>query len=154
MTANRISHPRRGGKTLIVLALASLVRDDSGCVLWPGAVNWDGYAQHQFRQGTRWYGVAAHRAIYELVVGPIPEGLQLDHLCKTRACINPKHLEPVTPDVNKRRCGGATEYHCAAGHPRNEENTYTASNGSHRCRPCNSEAQRRYQAQKKKRGAA
>lgn len=47
----------------------------------------------------------AHRVAYELWVGPIPEGMELDHRCKVRACINPAHLEPVTHAENMRRLG-------------------------------------------------
>jgi hypothetical protein len=52
--------------------------------------------------GTRWSG---HRASYTLLVGPIPDGLEIDHLCRVRSCVNPAHLEPVTPDENQRRKG-------------------------------------------------
>ena len=68
------------------------------CWLWRGSVNNCGYGQVNLK------GVKpAHRAVYELLVGPIPKGLQLDHLCHVRLCVNPDHLEPVTKSENMRR---------------------------------------------------
>jgi hypothetical protein len=87
----------------------------------------------------------AHRVAYELDVGPIAEGLELDHLCRTPACVKPDHLEPVTPQVNQLRgigLGGtnARKTHCPAGHPYDEANTYlfrTPRGGLGRqCRTC------------------
>lgn len=67
----------------------------------------------------------AHRMMYELLVGPVPEGLDLDHLCRNRGCINPKHLEPVTHkvNINRGRKANAEKTHCKNGHPFNDENT-------------------------------
>ncbi|MFH0981536.1 MAG: HNH endonuclease signature motif containing protein [Planctomycetota bacterium] len=73
------------------------------CWLWIGAMNLQGY-------GNFWIGptetegyVGAHRFAYTHFVGPVPEGMDLDHLCRNRACVNPAHLEPVTRRVNLRR---------------------------------------------------
>lgn len=83
----------------------------------------------------------AHRAVYEALVGPIPEGLELDHLCKNRLCVNPDHLEPVTHQENVKR--GRAGYHrkplqthCKRNHPFDEENTYVTSSGKRQCRAC------------------
>ncbi len=81
----------------------------------------------------------AHRAMYELMVGPIPEGLEIDHLCRNRVCVNPGHLEPVSRLENIRR-GTQGEFwaaktHCKQGHPFDAENTYVNS-GKRACRTC------------------
>lgn len=71
-----------------------------GCWLWTGALNWDGYGC--FNAGPE-ISSSAHRFAYRLLVGPVPDGLELDHLCRTRNCVNPDHLEPVTHAENVRR---------------------------------------------------
>lgn len=75
--------------------------DPDECWLWLGYVNTrrGGYGEVYVRGGMK----LAHRAVYELLVGPIPKGLEIDHLCRTRCCVNPNHLEPVTRAENMRR---------------------------------------------------
>lgn len=90
---------------------------------------------------TVWWGkpLYAHRVAYELYVGPIPEGLEIDHLCRNRACCRPDHLELVTHRVNMRRGTYGRKTHCPAGHPYDEANTYypPGGGGHHRiCRTC------------------
>lgn len=97
----------------------------------------------------------AHRTAYELQVGPIPEGLTIDHLCRNRACQNARHLEPVTNEENIRRgtfFGSGTaailaRTHCKHGHAFDEQNTQHAKWGR-RCRACNRGYARRYYAEK------
>ena len=73
--------------------------NDEDCWLWNGARQPQGYGVCRHEGKTK----RAHRRVYELLVGDIPEGLQLDHLCRVRNCVNPKHLEPVTNAENGRR---------------------------------------------------
>ena len=87
--------------------------------------------------------VASHRFAYELLVGPVPEGLDLDHLCRNRACCNPAHLEPVTRQENLLRGIGPvvqrarhrSKTHCKRGHPLFGDNLYLRPNERH-CRTC------------------
>lgn len=95
----------------------------------------------------------AHRAVYELVVGPIPDGFHLDHLCRNPRCVNPDHLEPVTCAVNILRGVGATAVNkrktsCPKGHLYSEENTYVTPQGYRQCRQCVSERRRRSNAKR------
>lgn len=83
----------------------------------------------------------AHRFAYELLVGPIPDGLVIDHLCRVRHCVNPAHLEAVTNAENILRGNGfsarhARKTHCPKGHPYDEANTLIRADGSRNCIAC------------------
>ena len=102
----------------------------SGCWEWVGYVNYKGYGCLSLRG--REYKV--HRLMYETYVGPIPEGMVTDHLCRNRRCVNPDHLEPVTIGENVRR-GDLVKTHCLKGHPLTEDNVYRSAKGRE-CKTC------------------
>lgn len=108
-----------------------------GCWLWEGTGDRKGYGRFG-ADGVRWL---AHRYAYTVLVGSIPEGHELDHLCKITNCVNPAHLEPVLPAEHARRSDqGAYQRrktHCPAGHPYTPENTRMQGTGRH-CRACES----------------
>jgi hypothetical protein len=122
----------------------------SGCWLWTGYLaggNGYGGITIENRQ------CLAHRVVYELLVGPIPEGMELDHLCRNRCCVNPDHLEVVTKKENVLRGIGlsaqnARKTHCKNGHIFDEVNTYLW-NGKRICRECGRKTAREYQRAKR-----
>lgn len=157
----------------ILASFADKVLIGDGCWEWVGGcAGRDGYGRMSV--GGRMF--LSHRVMYELLVGPIPEGLQLDHLCHSqdptcpgglcihRRCVRPDHLEPVTARENQMRSGSvsgrnARATHCPSGHPYSPENTYInpASNGRccRVCRKAHSRAHReREVAAKRVRSAA
>jgi hypothetical protein len=123
------------------------VEEETGCWLWQRSLIGDGY-------GTFWADGTthmAHRWGYELLVGPIPDGLHIDHLCRTRNCVNPGHLEPVTPAENALRGAGplavnARKIECHRGHLFDEANTLVRRSGRRRCKTCARERRREINA--------
>lgn len=118
---------------------------NSGCWLWTGSRDGTGYGQIRITKGTM---VQAHRLSYAMHRGPIPVGLVIDHLCRVHCCVNPAHLEVVTPQENTLRGIGpaamkAAQTHCRRGHAFSEENTYLVLTGGRNCRRCHADSEYR-----------
>ena len=130
---------------------SNVVVADNGCWKWVGTSNTHGYGHFHANGRSR----LAHRVGYELMVGPIPKGLELDHLCRNRCCVNPEHLEPVTGKENLRRSKlhrgaiNSDKKFCNHGHPFDSINTYYRENGSRKCRACHSDAEQKRRARLK-----
>lgn len=135
-------------------------RPDLGpCWIWGGRRNGSGSGYGVFWNGERL--VPAHRWAYEDAHGPIPEGLEPDHLCRIRLCVKvvadeygPAHLEAVTHQVNLLRgdtvpARHAAKTHCPQGHPYAGDNLEREANGARRCRTCHRDRMRRVRAQAK-----
>lgn len=121
----------------------------TGCWLWTRGLSPHGYGEGCERGGAS----RAHRMAYRGFVGPIPEGLELDHVCRVRRCVNPEHLEPVTHQENMRRgetiaAANALKTHCRQGHPYDAANTHVLPDGSRTCRTCHRERMKRARSDK------
>lgn len=129
----------------------------NGCWQWMGTITSNGYPHYWMDGKPR----LAHRLMYEWMVGPIPEGLYLDHVChnadiacpgagcRHQSCVNPAHLEPVTPRENAHRSYrtqqsiNTAKTHCPKGHPYSGENLYLKPCGRRVCRTCAKAGNRR-----------
>ena len=105
---------------------------DSGCWEWQGRISNKGYAHFFWDKSTK----NAHRFSYKQYVGPLTKGLQIDHLCRNKTCVNPSHLEQVTQQVNISRIPRHTKTHCKKGHEYTPENSYFYKETKRCCRIC------------------
>lgn len=153
--------PGRKGRPLLERLLERV--DVGDCWEWTGTVSRNGYGAFMFLDPTAGKVVnkLAHRLVYEQLTGPIPAGLDLDHLCRNRRCVNPDHLEPVTRRENLRRGFGGqlagrrqrALTHCANGHPFNDVNTGICPRGWRFCLICRRAADHRHRARVKEQAA-
>lgn len=135
--------------------IGKFAENSQGCWIWTGHRLRTGYGAI-VAGGTGGKTLYAHRVMFEAVYGQIPEGLQIDHICRTRACVNPAHLEAVTQRENILRGESVTarharQTHCKHGHRFTPENTIH-KRGGRECRTCAREYLRRYYQRRK--GAA
>ena len=112
------------------------------CWNWIGSTTSSGYGEFKAdgRRGAK--KTNPHRFAYQHYIGSIPEGYEVDHLCKNRLCCNPAHLEAITLQENRRR-RNADQTHCKQGHEFNDENTLRSGN-RRRCRICSAERSRKF----------
>lgn len=140
----RWGDPLKNPATPFERLMAKVEVQPCGCWLWTGSLMESGYGMFRLNG----HATLAHRAAWELLRGPIPEGFVIDHLCRVRPCVNPEHLEPCTLQENVRRgarngrdfgAAQARKTHCPAGHPYDEANTYTSKTGKRHCKRCQRE---------------
>jgi len=113
------------------------IKESDDCLYWNGRLSYNGYGLFCYNRGI----VRAHRYIYEYCVGEIPKGLDIDHLCRNRNCVNPLHMEPVTRRENLMRGNtlakdNSLKTHCPKGHEYTPENIRAQSGGWRSCRLC------------------
>jgi hypothetical protein len=110
------------------------------CWIWVGSIfkkSTGSYGQIRVGRRSKSKLLRAHRVVYELLVGPIPKGLELDHLCRNTLCVNPDHLEAVTHAENMKRRKDSNLSHCRHGHLYTAETTYLRpDNGRRECKVC------------------
>ena len=120
------------------IAAKATLDPETGCLVWQGLLGLTG-GYGRISVANR--DVYVHRAAWELERGPVPEGFELDHLCRNRACVNLDHLEIVTRRENVHRGMGtaginARKTHCKRGHEFTAENTYCGPQNQRQCRIC------------------
>lgn len=128
--------------------------DASGdCWIWTGTLSPSGYGRFFWTENREARNGRAHRWVWEHLVGPIPPGYTIDHLCKNLVCVNPDHLEPVTAAVNVLRgesfvARNRRKVQCHRGHWFTHDNTYVDKTGRRHCRICSRDTMRAIRARK------
>lgn len=137
----------------LIVRLESRIEKTSDCWIWRGKIDKTGYGSFGLKDNGVSRTRSAHKIVYEVLVGPIPQGMQLDHDCHDpiiciddcphRLCVNPSHLAIVTPRQNVLRSNGlaaknASKTHCKNGHEFTEQNIYVPAKRPNRryCRTC------------------
>jgi hypothetical protein len=120
--------------------MSKVEKQENGCWIYTGPKFKNGYGRFYYPDN----GQFAHRFSYEHFNGSIPKGLQIDHLCMNKLCVNPEHLEAVTLQENIRRFN-KTRTHCKRGHEFTKENTYLKNGNKRICRICNAMHGKAYQ---------
>ena len=121
---------------------------EQDCWAWTAFRARNGYGQYTVNARRN----QAHRVAYSVLVGPIPDGLHIDHLCRVRECVNPAHLEAVTQQENNRRAGGPEGYRqavCRRGHRFSDEDAYIDPRGRRQCGACRKIRNAEYRARKR-----
>jgi len=133
-----------GGRRLDHLdkLLTRIEPNENGCWIWQGLKDKRGYGRTNVGGGTI---RNTHVVFYNILVGDVPKGLELDHLCMTQSCVNPDHLEPVTHTENMKRWANTLNItHCPQGHEYDSVNTYVNPKGRRICRICSRKSGQRY----------
>jgi len=135
----------------------SSLKKTETCWLWEGLISHAGYGRMKGHYQGRKQDMRAHRYAYLLLVGPIPEGMTLDHLCRVRHCVNPEHLEVVTPVENMLRGESSVavnkrKTHCLHGHLLAGDNLYLKPHGRRACKTCMRRRGREHEQRQKARG--
>jgi len=130
--SQRVEVLPRGSSDADRIVAYSMPEPNSGCWIWMASLSADGYG--------RLHRLSAHKISYEIFKCDVPDGLELDHLCRVRACVNPDHLEPVPHALNCER-GNTTIFNtsktrCPQGHKYTVANTHITKAGSRSCRKC------------------
>lgn len=130
-----------GRRIPIETRLEAKIERTSDCWFWTGLLTHNGYGQFTYREDGKIKCTMAHRAVYRVHVGEIPEGMTLDHLCMNRNCVNPEHLEPVTLGDNIRRSPRAVSETCKYGHVYKEQSNFYKLKKARRCHECHATAE-------------